>query len=142
MTKKKETLPETEELTPIEPEKPDATINLSDEQAEQLRSYVSSQEESKIPGNKFMFNVDEKYLPEASRLNDREIYALAVQMTQREASYTKDPNFDVAFTFMNWLLRLRISRDGEGREEFNLARQAELQQKEAEARSAAFGGGL
>lgn len=84
-------------------------------------------QEAKIPGNKFLLNVDERHLPETSRLNEREIFTFGVGDTQDEALNTNRTKSIYAI-FRNSILRLKISLGGKGRDDFISLHQAEAEE--------------
>lgn len=84
-------------------------------------------QEAKIPGNKFLLNVDERHLPETSRLNEREIFTFGVGDTQDEALNTNRTQSIYAI-FRNSILRLKISLGGKGRDDFISLHQAEAEE--------------
>ncbi len=108
------------------------------EEEEELERMREEAENSKIPGSGYLFNVKKKHLPEATRLNEREIFTFGVGAVQDAVLdlNRKDSVFDI---FAANIFRLKISAGGKGREENIAVRQVDAEEK-ANARNGAMNG--
>jgi len=109
----------------------------AEEEAE-LQRMREEAEEAKIPGSGYLFNVKKKHLPEATRLNEREIFTFGVGAVQDAVLdlNRKDSVFDI---FASHIFRLKISAGGKGREENIAVRQVDAEEKANAARGALNG---
>jgi len=104
----------------------------------ELQRMREEAEEAKIPGSGYLFNVKKKHLPEATRLNEREIFTFGVGAVQDAVLdlNRKDSVFDI---FASHIFRLKISAGGKGREENIAVRQVDAEEKANAARGALNG---
>jgi hypothetical protein len=82
-----------------------------------------------------MFNVDNKHLPETTRLNDREIAALTLEYVYDQL--LKGSTQSVFELHSNRLMKHKIGRNGDGRTEYftySAAKAAEKAASEFEGR--------
>lgn len=108
------------------------------EEEKELERMREEQEEAKIPGSGYLFNVKKKHLPEATRLNEREIFTFGVGAVQDAVLdlNRKDSVFDI---FAANIFRLKISAGGKGREENIAVRQVDAEEKANAARGSLNG---
>ena len=128
---------ETEELAAtVEPEAKAEPAPTGDSatppQVELVSSKVAEYEEMdserEIPGNGFLFNVKEKHLPEATRLNEREIWSFAVGEVQ-DAVLDTNRTESVFKILESRLMRNKISLGGDGRTEYVTTMQLKAEEK-------------
>jgi hypothetical protein len=108
------------------------------EEEKELERMREEAEEAKIPGSGYLFNVKKKHLPEATRLNEREIFTFGVGAVQDAVLdlNRKDSVFDI---FASTIFRLKISAGGKGREENIAVRQVDAEEKANSARGSMNG---
>ena len=108
------------------------------EEEKELERMREEAEEAKIPGSGYLFNVKKKHLPEATRLNEREIFTFGVGAVQDAVLdlNRKDSVFDI---FASTIFRLKISAGGKGREENIAVRQVDAEEKANASRGAMNG---
>jgi hypothetical protein len=108
------------------------------EEEKELERMREEAEEAKIPGSGYLFNVKKKHLPEATRLNEREIFTFGVGAVQDAVLDLKrtDSVFDI---FASTIFRLKISAGGKGREENIAVRQVDAEEKANSARGSMNG---
>jgi hypothetical protein len=108
------------------------------EEEKELERMREEAEEAKIPGSGYLFNVKKKHLPEATRLNEREIFTFGVGAVQDAVLdlNRKDSVFDI---FASTIFRLKISAGGKGREENIAVRQVDAEEKANAARGSLNG---
>jgi len=113
---------------------------LLDESAE-YQKFAEEEAEKEIPSSGYLFASKDKYLPEVTRLNEREIFAFAVGDVQ-DAVLDPDRTKSVYQIFKLSAMRNKIGFEGKGREEHIVIKQQEAE-KEADAasRGALFGRG-
>jgi len=118
-----------------EKEEDDKRQAEEDKELERMREEA---EEAKIPGSGYLFNVKKKHLPEATRLNEREIFTFGVGAVQDAVLdlNRKDSVFDI---FASTIFRLKISAGGKGREENIAVRQVDAEEKANSARGSMNG---
>ena len=95
---------------------------------EDLEREREEAENSKIPGSGYGFNVKKKHLPEATRLNEREIFTFGVGAVQDKV-LDLNRTESVFEIFTNSIFRLKISLGGKGREEYIAVRQVDAEEK-------------
>jgi len=93
--------------------------------------YEVNEGSKEIPGSGFFFNVQDKFLPESSRLTERQIQCFAVGDVQQQVLNTNRKK-TVYEIFRDQYLRYEISANGEGRAEFSTL--VQLKQDEANRR--------
>jgi hypothetical protein len=108
------------------------------EEEKELERMREEAEEAKIPGSGYLFNVKKKHLPEATRLNEREIFTFGVGAVQDAVLdlNRKDSVFDI---FASTIFRLKISAGGKGREENIAVRQVDAEEKANASRGSMSG---
>jgi hypothetical protein len=130
--------PDADEVLLSEKAEDDARQKEEDAELARMREEA---EEAKIPGSGYLFNVKKKHLPEATRLNEREVFAFAVGGVQdyvlRRADTGED--FSVFEHFRDSIFRLKISLKGEGRSENIAVRQVDAEEKANASRGAMNG---
>lgn len=111
------------------------------EEDKELERMREEAEEAKIPGSGYLFNVKKKHLPEATRLNEREIFTFAVGAVQDYVLQRNDDKVveSVFEKFSNSIFRLKISAGGKGREENIAVRQVDAEEKANATRGAMNG---
>lgn len=89
----------------------------------------------KDPGEGSLFHIGEaSHRAEATRLSEREIWTLAVANMQQEVLCTENREESALEIFQRHLFTLRISQDGDGREEQIIMYQLSKDEKEQERR--------
>lgn len=101
---------------------------------EQINEIEDRELDKNIPGRGHLFHVKKKYLPESTRLNDREIMSFAIGDVQ-QAVLDHDRTESVFEVLKNSLMVYKISREGDGRKESIV-----LHQLTSEEKAAAQGG--
>jgi hypothetical protein len=140
-------IPKLEDVIKGNGHNPDADEQLQEKAAEEkqaaeeekeLERMREEAEEAKIPGSGYLFNVKKKHLPEATRLNEREIFTFGVGAVQDAVLDLKrtDSVFDI---FASTIFRLKISAGGKGREENIAVRQVDAEEKANSARGSMNG---
>jgi hypothetical protein len=143
-------IPKLEDVIKGNGHNPDADEQLQEKAAEEkqaaeeekeLERMREEAEEAKIPGSGYLFNVKKKHLPEATRLNEREIFTFAVgavqdYVLQRTEAKEAESVFE---KFSNSIFRLKISAGGKGREENIAVRQVDAEEKANSARGSMNG---
>lgn len=115
------------------------------EEEEELNRMREEADEAKIPGSGYLFNVKAKHLPEATRLNEREIFTFAVGNVQdyvlRRTDYkdARECQRSVYEEFRDGVFRLKIALNGKGRDENVAVRQVDAEEKANAARGAMNG---
>lgn len=112
------------------------------EEDKELTRMREEAEEAKIPGSGYLFNVKKKHLPEATRLNEREVFTFAVGAVQDYVLQRGDIDAEpesVFEKFSNTIFRLKISLKGEGRSENIAVRQVDAEEKANAARGSLNG---
>jgi hypothetical protein len=95
------------------------------------------EDKDNINGKGFMFAVKNKYIKEATRLNDREITSMSINYAQ-EASLDQDETRTPFEVFADNFMHLRISKDGLGRTDYTDLAQIKADEQ-IEKASDAFG---
>lgn len=108
------------------------------EEEEELERMREEQDNAKIPGSGYLFNVKEKHLPEATRLNEREIFTFGVGNVQ-DAVLNLNRTKSIFEVFRDSIFRLKISAGGKGREENIAVRQVDAEEKANAARGSLNG---
>jgi hypothetical protein len=127
--------PDADEVLLAEKAEEDKRQAEEDKELERMREEA---EEAKIPGSGYLFNVKKKHLPEATRLNEREVFTFAVGKVQDEVLNLArtDSVFDI---FASNIFRLKISLKGDGRAENIAVRQVDAEEKANASRGAMNG---
>jgi len=130
--------PDADEQIVAEKKEEDRVQAEEDKELERMREEA---EEAKIPGSGYLFNVKKKHLPEATRLNEREVFAFAVGGVQDYVLRRADTGEDssVFENFRDAIFRLKISLKGEGRSENIAVRQVDAEEKANSARGSMNG---
>lgn len=107
---------------------------------EELRQFREEEAAKAIPSHGFMFGVQDRYLPEATELNEREVFAFAVGDVQ---DAVLDPNRteSVFGIFKNKSMRNKISLNRKGRDEHVVLKQQEADRDAKAAAKGAWVGG-
>lgn len=106
---------------------------------DQLADFQKKANAGKIPGQGSLFHIeDTKYLAEATRLTEREIWSLAVANMQQEVLCSEDREESALQIFQRHLFTLRISQGGDGREEQIIMHQLS-KDEEKKIRSSLYG---
>ena len=106
---------------------------------EEIEAFEEAELDKDIPGKGYLFHVKNKHLPESSRLNEKEIIGFSVGKVQ-QAVLDKNRTESAFDIFMNSVLRMKISFEGEGRKENIILHQLSSDDK-AEARGGLYGDG-
>ena len=104
---------------------------------EEIEAFEEKEMDKEIPGKGYLFHVKKKHLPEATRLNDREIMGFSVGEVQQAVldHDRKESLFDI---FKNGVFQKKIAFQGEGRKENIILHQLSAEERES-ARGGMFG---
>lgn len=110
--------------------------------AEDLARFQEEEAEREIPGHGFIFGTKKKYLPEVTRVNEREIFTFSVGIVQDAVLKPRGPDDSVFAIFSESVMRLKIGFEGKGRDEYVVLEQQKAQKEaDAAAKGAWFGSG-
>lgn len=96
---------------------------------EELDAFEEQEENKDLAGKGYLSQVRDKNLPEATRLNDREIMGFGVGMVQQDAINPKRTE-PILTLFIKHIFRMKISREGEGRKEAIILHQLSTEEKD------------
>jgi len=104
---------------------------------EEIEAFEEKEMDKDIPGKGYLFHVKKKHLPEATRLNDREIIGFSVgEVQQAVLDHSRTESlFDI---FKNGVFQKKIAFQGEGRKENIILHQLSAEERES-SRGGMFG---